>query len=246
MKALIMLALLLAMTGCSAGLSHRESPGDFGNFVNSLYENQNPQNPGDDGRGTLRLPAKVVVAQMGEVAPRERVLEYLQTERTLFTSVQAMPGNVIEHPIHNETVDAARQRQQRQIERMRRVATDLGGDYLYVYGGTIDHDTNSNPFSVLDLTIVGAWVAPGKNVRAEAKASGALVDVRSGRVMVLSTAEARKKTLASTASADDAETRLLFKLRDEVVDELTRRMVTQVKQQAGIATTVTPAGSFFH
>lgn len=235
MKASMIILMALALVGCQSGLSSRESSNDFGNFVTSLYDQQSPQAPGDDGRGALRLPARVVVAQIGEVAPPQSVMSILRAEPSLFSGVQGMPGIFAEQRWHNETAEAARQRAQRQVEQMRRVATDLGGDYLYVYGGTIDHATNSNPLSVLDLTIVGAFVAPGKNVRAQAKASGALVDVRSGRVMVLSSAEERKSKLASTASADDAEVKMLFKIREEVVTGVTRRMVADAKQQAGLA-----------
>src|SRR5688500_11085642 len=144
MKALTMTVLALVMVGCQAGLSRRESPSDFGSFVTTLYDQQNPQAPGDDGRGALRLPARGVAAQIGEVAPPESVMSILRTEWALFSDVRGMPGSFTDQRWHNETAEATRQRAQQQVERMRRVATDLGGDYLYVYGGTIDHDTNSN------------------------------------------------------------------------------------------------------
>ena len=76
------------------------------------------------------------------------------------------------------------QEAQQHAERMRRYAADLGADYLFLYGGTLDQSQTSTPLAAMNLTVIGAFLVPSQKLDADVKAAGSLVDVRSGRVVL--------------------------------------------------------------
>jgi rhombotail lipoprotein len=106
-------------------------------------------------------------------------------------------------------------------------------DHLLLVGGTIDQVTKENGLSLLDLTIVGAFVVPSKQVDAEARASGALIDIASGRVTLVASADTSRGRLASSATQYSGEIDVLREARDEVLDKLAAEVIAQCEQQAG-------------
>jgi len=81
--------------------------------------------------------------------------------------------------------------------------------------------------SLLDLTIVGAFVVPSREIKAQARASGALVDLRTNRVVLTASASTEGSRLGSAASEDGDEMKLLRSVRDEVVEKLTRQFLEE-------------------
>jgi len=230
MRAAISIFAILLVAGCSqSGLSPREGPHDYASYITTLYEKPEmiatPAAP-------PRFPVKLAIAQIGEMAPSQQVLERLQSERSLFAAVTSIPGMFSDWESHRSDNPAAvRENSRVQIERSPRLARDLGMDYLFVYGGTIDHDTHSNPLAFFDWTIIGAYIVPGKNVAASGKACGALIDLATGRVLLVSNVQDEKHSLSSTAASDGAELHMINTLRAELALRLAHQFVSDCKQR---------------
>jgi hypothetical protein len=239
-----------------SGLSPREVRGqDFSTYVMALYEPSAgaPRGAGAGARAgaaeaaryetpaPLRLPVRVAVAQVGEVAPPQDVLDVLRRDPGAFASVQPIPGATESHGDYpyaaaraTDPAGQVRRAAREHIDRMRRYARDLGAEYLFLYGGTIDHATTGTPLGAADLTIVGAFLVPSKRIAGVARASGALVDVNSGRVVVSVSADAQDTRLAPSFSRETGELKMLQTLRDDVVVKLAEQLAARVKAEASL------------
>jgi hypothetical protein len=234
------LVVLVVALGCaSTGLSPREVRGqDFSTYLLALYEPGSAQPAGDAAPKPVRLPIRVAVAQVGEIAPPDEVLATLRGKTDAFDSVQSIPGitdvsgqmSYAGHSAYH--APQMRQAAGAHVERMRRLARDIGADYLFLYGGTIDQATTSTPLSAADLTIIGGFLVPSKRIEGVAKASGALLEVDSGRVVVSVSAARDARRLSPTFARDNGELTQLKKLRDGVVLELAQQLAERVKAEA--------------
>jgi hypothetical protein len=235
---LVPAALVIVVAGCATtGLSPREVRGqDFSTYTMALYD---LPGSGDAQAAAaakpLRVPARVAVAQVGEVAPADAVLETLLKHPNLFASAQPMPGVMDVGGQVDYRGDAqayqvqARRTAHAHVDRMRRFARDIGAQYLFIYGGTIDRATTNTPMSAADITIVGAFLVPSKRIQGTAKASGALVDVETGRVVLSVSADAQHDRMAPSFAQQNGELKLLTQLRDEAVLGLAKSLVEQMK-----------------
>ena len=111
---------------------------------------------------------------------------------------------------------------------MRRLAKDLGTDYIFLFGGSADYGTSVSWIQILDLSIVGGFIIPSNTIKAEGRAVGALIDVQTGKVLFMVNAEARKKGYAPTYTAADTQEEVVVKLRDELVDDITRNLIERL------------------
>ena len=266
-KSLLAGTLCLApLAGCATtGLSPREAnQQNYSSFVYALYDDP-AQAAGREAAdeaarpaGRLVVPARVAVAQLGEVAPPETFLKKLRARPELFSRVQGISGitpstglqtDAPQAPYHAYRYDPApgayaygppapppvapdpRERVRRDVAGMQRFARDIGADYLLVVGGTIDHATHGNALSILDLTIVGAFVAPSKEINAKATAAGALIDLNTGRVVLTASADASKGGMAAPATQDGGELGVLRRARDEVVEKLAASLVAECQRR---------------
>src|SRR5687768_11666422 len=227
--------LALAVGCTSSGLSHREVRGqDYATYVFSMYE------PSEIDSNTkaqpLQTPAKVAVAQLGEVAPPTKMIDKLRSDNEAFVSVQPMPGLIDmdgqRDPRGRPQDYSAQKSAQNHSERMRRYARDIGADYLFLYGGTVDRATTSSPASLANVTIVGAFLVPGDVINASARASGALIDVESGRVVLSVAADSNKRKRAARVAVEGDEIKVLESLRDDVVVKLADQLRSRVKEQS--------------
>ena len=247
--------LLAAAVGCaglagcaSSGLSHREVRGqDYATYVFAMTEPA----PGTVSPGLgalagdvdatqparpLKTPARVAVAQLGEVAPPLAMMEKLRAEPELFSSVQPIPGLMdvaAEMDPRGKPHDySAQKNAQAHAARMRKYARDIGADYLFLYGGTIDRATTASPLILANATIVGAFVVPGEVIQATARASGSLIEVQSGRVVLSVAADGHERKRASSVAREGDEIKVMETLRDEVIDELAEQLKARLKETA--------------
>lgn len=229
---------LALVIGCATtGLSPREVRGqDFSTYAMALYDL-----PGSGTAATARtplhLPARVAVAQVGEVAPPQVVIETFRSEAALFASVQPVPGVVdvgaqVAYSSHAPDYQVqARRTAHSHIDRMRSYSRDIGAEYLFLFGGTIDRASTRTPLSAADLTIVGGFFVPSRKIQGTARASGALVDVETGRVILSVSADSQSKRMAPSFSQDNDEIELLSGLRDDVVLELAEQLTASMKSR---------------
>lgn len=229
-------ALAVVLTGCvTTGLSTRETRGqNYSTFLYALYDTQEPMDT--TSHPTVKLPVKVAVAQIGEVAPPQAMLEALRKDVGLFRTVEGIPGvfeltrtDRWEPGNAPESAQDAKSRAQAQVTQMVRVAKDLGMDALFLYGGSMDYGARQTGWAVLDWTIVGGYVVPSQELKGTARASGALVDVSSGRVLFVVSAEAQQRRHAATLTVEGAQDRLLDTLREETITTLTRQLIERLR-----------------
>src|SRR3954447_18982860 len=228
--------------GCvENGLSLRERPGqDFSRYAMSFYQTA-PEEVGP--RKPLVLPARIAVAQIGEVAPPQAMLEALRNDKGAFAMVQSVPAtpDIVQgwsrDPAQQHDVENAAAKGQ--ASRMLRYARDIGADYLFLFGGTIDHATTGTGLSLADVTIIGAFTVPSKRISAEGRASGILIDARSGRVVLAVGASHNDSRMAPTASQEGDELKLLTAVRDELTKQLAEQLKARAHDaaEAGKATT---------
>jgi hypothetical protein len=163
------------------------------------------------------------------------MIDSLREQRDLFASVQPIPAVVdvapAAAPHRTGELASARQEAKAHGERMRRYAAGIGADYLFLCGGTVDRATTATAYTLANATIIGAFVVPSERIQATARASGSLIDVRSGRVVLSVSADGRREKLAPAVSREGHEIALLEALRDEVVAELASELAEQIKSQ---------------
>jgi hypothetical protein len=215
--------------GCeSSGLSYRESRGmDQGSYLAALQPD-GPTQVVTPQR--FRAPANLAVAQIGEVAPPQAMLDELRKAPTLFQRVQPIPA--VGGPQYApEAVAGAR----RQIDSLRAIAGSTGADYLLLLGGTVDTAHTPNALAPLDITIVGLYLVPGHETRALMKASGAIVDVRTGQIVSISSAELQDHNI-STYMAGYGRTLLMINaMRDRATVDLAHAIVRDCSLSASMA-----------
>jgi hypothetical protein len=239
---------LAALAGCeSTGLSPREAAGrNFSSYVYALDTPAPAALAALDGDGSMQpgnfvAPTKLAVAQVGEVAPPTSFLKKLRARPALFARVEGISGAVGADPGEvraregNDSTLTAEARARQEMARIQRVARNMGMDHLLLVGGTIDQVTKENGLGVLDLTIVGAFVAPSKQLDAEAKAAGALIELSSGRVVLFASADASRTRVASSMTQRSGEIDVMRETRDQVLAELAGEVVRQCEQQAQAA-----------
>jgi hypothetical protein len=232
MKNALFILLLIAISGCTEHLSPRESrTQNYSAFVLSLYETPQP----NAQPSTLTAPLKLAVAQVGEIAPPQLLLDNLRKHGELFSRVEGIPGVFEEAQAsrnYGALTPAERQEVRDRVNRLRRLTQDLGMDYLFIYGGSIDHYTRENSLQVLDLTIVGAFVVPSREVRAFGKAAGALIDAQSGAVVFVTSADTEKSGLASASTQDGKQLKVLENTRESLHLRLADQFAARCKEVA--------------
>ena len=227
---------LAALVGCgSAGLSPREVPGRTqSGYLYSLYA-QMPPEARNAPQLPPRLPSSVAVVQVGEAAPPAPVMAAMRGDPGVFARVESLPGIAHEagpwdrgfRRADDGVVDA-----HSHLTALRALAADMGMDYLLLVGGTVDYGTTSTEWSLLDLSIVGAFVVPSRETNATARANGALVDVRTGRVTVNSAAEESSSSTVSLVKLEGEQMKQLTALRDKVVAKLGQRVIEDTRLRA--------------
>ena len=247
-RELIALAVAgVSVFGCeSSGLSPREVPGrSQPGLLYGMYENLAP---GDGSAAAaapakpLRLPVSVAVVQVGEVAPPQPMIDALRKDPAVFARVEALPyvdpavAQQQSYGYYNTweqgpPAPAASATPRPSLAGIRRLAADTGMDYVLLVGGTVDHGSSGTPLSLLDITIIGGFIIPSRETRGTAVASAALIDVPTGRVIVNSSAEARRTSFVPAASVSGERAKLLQAIRDDVVKKLGAQVLADVRQR---------------
>ncbi len=182
----------------------------------------------------FKSPAKIAVAQVGEVAPPESMLQVLRKHPAVFARINALPAkldgeqyrpyqhNPRKHPSLSPTDSGVRDH----IDSLCDTATSMGMDYLLLVGGTIDHRTNATPLSLLNITIVGAFIVPSDQTRATVKATAALIDLPTRQVVSISSAQLEKQHLTPAVSTTGENTALFKRMTGEVAGLLASQVVS--------------------
>ena len=227
----LLAANLLALPWCAGCASPPNEPtagrgGTYTQYVMSLYDQPNEAY----AQRTIEFPVRIAVAQIGEQSPDPGFVGTLDSARDVVGQTAALPAPI------NCTATPSRE----PIRALQSMARDQGADYLLVYAATVDSQSYTSPLSALDLTIVGAFVVPSQQVTANARGSAALIDVRTGRVVLSAGAQASASRYSPDASASselnrvssEAHAKVFKLLADNFVRTARDRSASQEAQPA--------------
>lgn len=127
------------------------------------------------------------------------------------------------------------------IADIRRGAARQHLDYVLVYEVQSEREERANGLALADLTIIGMFVLPSRDVEVEATASAILIDVRNGYPYATLTGFAEKDGQARVVSAvshtenlrEDAEQRAVEALADEAANAFEQLAIAAEEVAAG-------------
>lgn len=119
------------------------------------------------------------------------------------------------------------------VDRIRIGAARQHVDAVLVYEVRDGRDDAGSLLSVLDLTIVGAWLVPSRSVAGRAVASALLVDVRNGYPYGTASASAEETGIATTAHSSREAGRLAARAEVAAVRKLTGEAETMLSRLKG-------------
>jgi hypothetical protein len=162
---------------------------------------------------TLRFPARIGIARLDHAQltaiPADEAKAWTETSSRLggdfgeFVPISPLVAAMLAPPVdRNSRIDLAKHA----IENIRLAAARQHLDAVLIYETDSTDDTKSNPLSLAEWTLIGAFVIPTENVHAEGIAQGILLDVRNG--YPYGTVQANDDDTASAARFDTNETRM--------------------------------------
>lgn len=93
-------------------------------------------------------------------------------------------------------------------------------DYVLIYEVSDTSDKSRNALQLADLSILGLFVLPSRNMKVDSTATAMLIDVRNGYPYGTATAFAERKTITTAIRANDRKMKLKDKARIMAVEEL--------------------------
>ena len=215
-------AVVGLMTGCeTTGLSPREHSGlDYPNYVLNLRTNRTNaplQKP--------VLPIHLALAQIGETAPPQTMIEGLEANSNLIASVVTLPL-----PADSESNFGIRRPGQAnedyasRVEAVCNLAEAAGANYVFLIGGSLDSWTRENSLGMFDLTLVGGWIIPGTKVSIEGKGAGTLIVATTGQPVFFVNVECKESALSPDFLSAGKTTGMRVHARDALANELTEAL----------------------
>ncbi|HTM07379.1 MAG TPA: hypothetical protein VL754_03210 [Verrucomicrobiae bacterium] len=200
---------------------------------------------------TVKVPARLAVAQLGELQAASNFLTELRGSPELLASVASVPavppdlagfyqyteqsvslgGTERRHAPQQESKDPLTPKDF--LQELRLMSLDLGSDYLLVYGGSIDFRTKEEAvLKLLDLTIVGAFIIPSEAHSLQGRAIGLLIDVKQNRIVLSTAADTTSRGLASSRYSESALRNLITDIRVELQKNLAKEFVKNFTARA--------------
>jgi len=120
------------------------------------------------------------------------------------------------------------------VENVRLAAARQHIDVVMVYEADATADSRNNPLSIADWTLIGAFVLPSQNVKAQGVAQAMLIDVRNGYPYGTIQATADDKTAAARFANREAERSLAKRVETAAVKNLVHEagdMMRELKRE---------------
>jgi hypothetical protein len=192
----------------------------------------------------LKVPARVAVAQLGEMQAASTLLAELRRNSEILAGVASIPAvppdlaGFYDYTEQSVSLGGTEKRTAPKpsdkdsltpkdfLQELRLLSLDLGSDYLFVYGGSIDFRTKHDTLAkILDLTIIGAFVIPSDAHSLQGRAIGLLIDVKQNRIVMSVSSDTAKQELASTRYSQDTLRNLITEIRVELQKNLAQDFV---------------------
>jgi hypothetical protein len=232
MKNIILTALaagsVCLLAGCeTTGLSVRErGTVTYPNYILNL-----PVNATNAAPQKVRLPARIAVAQVGEDAPPQALLDQLAADKAHVASVAALPLPGESGPNYYNRASRADENYSGHIQTICNLARAAGADEVFLIGGNIDSWQEESDWSVLDFTVIGAFVVPACEIKAEGKSAGVLLDATTGVPEAFVSASAKSSESVPDLLTDGKTTGLEAKMRDELTTKLGNALLQKLADQ---------------
>ena len=225
LQSVIAAAAVCLLAGCeTTGLSPRESSGvGYPNYILSLPYAATPQKPA--------TPIRLAVAQVGENAPPDAMLNKLADRKALIASVTGLPlpGDT-ELPFYSYGPNAQKLDYSARVKTICGLAHISGADFLFLFGGNVDSWEQNNALAVLDATIVGGVLLPGTKIHIEGKGAGVLLSTATCQPVLFVNSEAKDSAGSPDFLSNGKTTALRVKVRDELVAKLTDQLLDKLGQ----------------
>lgn len=215
------------LCGCeTTGLSTRELGGStYLKMVYGLYATQEVRT----NRVVVSAPINLAIAQVGETTPPEDLLAELRQSPALIARIMPLPLPGEDAAWRGSNQEAQVPSFGDRAATLRNMGAQLGADYIFMVGGAIESRAVASPLVFLNLAIVPCFILPSEKVYVDAKAAGALIEARSGRLVAFVNAEASESAITPSAFID--QTRLSLSLSQKAV--LSRRMAGNLLKTLG-------------
>jgi len=228
MRFSIALTLCALLAGCTPSQSRQMVPAqNYPTFIMSLYDDTKPQHA-----IAPTAPLRVAVAQVGELVPPQAMLDHLRRNKAMFQRVEGIPAVFDDYSQSGALPTTPKQITRDRVARLQRMTQDLGLDYLFLYGDTVSNYTRENPLQILDLTIVGAFVIPSREVRANGKAAGALIDAKTGSVLFIASADTEQAKMATNSNQEGESLKVVQNARESLTLRLADQLIARTQEVA--------------
>ena len=107
------------------------------------------------------------------------------------------------------------------VDNIRRGSARQHLDYVLIYEVTDTADQNRNALQVADLSILGLFILPSRNIKVDSTATAMLIDVRNGYPYGTGTAFAERKAVTTSVGSRGRKAKLKNKARVIAVENLT-------------------------
>ncbi len=217
-KSAIAVTAVCLLAGCeTTGLSPRESSGTtYQSYVMNL------QSGSTNAPQKVSLPLRLAVAQVGEAAPPEVMLDKLAENKKLVASVSGLP---LPGDVYSDSQDYPTR-----IKTICNLARTTGANFVFLFGGSMDSWQQNNSWSVLDATLVGGAIFPGTKIHIEGKASGALICATNCQPVLFVNTEARQTAFSPDYFAEGKTTGVRAEVRDQLAAKLTEQLMERLPE----------------
>ncbi len=223
LTAAVVLAASMLSLGCGGGLSSRDNGTAAPRAMSSI-------DLGTPRSAPVTLPVQLAVAQVGEIAPPDELLTRLSAESTVVARAAPIPWPMRDQPRYEYRGFYPQPNPSTPLDEVKLLterARALGFTHLLVIGGTLDSSVSDTALNVFDLTIIGMFVVPSREVRVRGEALGGIIDTATGSLVAQVIAKANERDLAPMVVAYDQIETTAYKLEKP----LSRDMATQVIEQ---------------
>jgi len=170
----------------------------------------------------LRFPARIGLARINRRqlvgVPADEAKSWRAAAETLgadfgeFIPVSPLVAEMVSSP--------ALSKQSSVVDHIRRGAARQHLDYVITYEVTDRADSDGNALRLADLTVLGLFVLPSRDLKAEATASAILLDVRNGYPYLTGSTFADKKSLSTVAGKGERKYALRNAARQAAVSNI--------------------------
>ncbi|MDD3276057.1 MAG: hypothetical protein PHP93_03290, partial [Kiritimatiellales bacterium] len=179
----------------------------------------------------IRLPIRLGVAQIGETAPPNELINALKRHRNLIADVVELPlaGDPNSNRYYYQKPDVnTGDLIRKQAGTLRKLGQQMGADYILVIGGNIDSHVEARPVQALDLAILPGFIIPSQTIEMTARAGGAFINAKNGRVEFLLTTTSETTNSCPTFYVDQKMEEMAIEQRSTLSKQLAEELAAKI------------------